>query len=412
MDRRTFLKGTGALGITAVVQEFPALVRGAGQEIKIGATHPLTGPMADIGQSCRRGMLLAVEKINAEGGIKSLGGAPLKLLEGDDQAKPEVGIAETERLIREGAVILTGPFTSQVAMAATQVAEQHRIPYVVSIGAADQITERGFKYTFRIFVTTDTIGQDVIKYIVKLSEVTNVPIKTAVLIHTNDLFGKVQSDKVVEHLKKAGSPFEIVERISYDYTSKDLSVEVARAKAAKPDVLLPISRLQDAILITREMFKQRFEVKGIIGAPSPGHYETEYIKSLGKLAEYTLDAAPWYNVKDPKVQAISTEFEKKFNKFFDLNAAYSYDAILVIADALERAASTEPDKLVEALRATRLNNHLMISKGPIQFDEKGNNINAGLSFFQIQEGRVKVIFPEEYAEAKVVFPVPLWSERK
>jgi len=399
------------LGVAITAQGFPAKSLRAEQEIKIGATHPLTGPMADIGQSCRRGMLLAVEKINAAGGIKSLGGASLKLLDGDDQAKPEVGIAETERLIREGAVVLTGPFTSQVAMAATQVAEQHQIPYVVSIGAADQITERGFKYTFRIFVTTDTIGRDAIRYITKLSEVTNTPIKTAVLIHTNDLFGKIQSEKVLEHLKKAGSPFEIVERISYDYTTKDLSAEVAKAKAAKPDVLLPISRLQDAILITREMFKQRFEVKGIIGAPSPGHYETEYITALGKLAEYTLDAAPWYNTKDPEVQALAVEFEKKFNKLFDLNAAYSYDAILVIADALERAASTSADKLVEALRTTQLTHHLMITRGPLQFNEKGDNIHAGLAFFQIQEGRVKVLFPEEYAEARPVFPVPPWSAR-
>jgi branched-chain amino acid transport system substrate-binding protein len=404
------LKGMGAAGAVGVLG-FPAVLRAQVKEIKIGSIQPMTGPLAAIGKTTRQGNQLAVNHINAAGGIKSMGGANLVLMPGDTQYKPEVGRAETERLMREGAHILVGAFDSGTINAMIQAIKQSTkpIPFVIDIGAADQLTQQGVKYVFRSFVTTTALGRKGIEYMLELFKASGVTPKRAVLLHVSDLFGQVMKDRTVEWHKKLNAPFDIVEVIAYPTTTQDLSTEISRAKAAKPDLLLAVTRLNDAILLVQEMYKQRVEVQAIMGPGNPGFYHPNFAKTLGKLAEYTLDNAPWYNPKSPLTQKVAADYERQYGEQLTTDSAWAYQGVMVIADVLERAASTDPDNFVEAARKTNIKNHV-ISGGNIQFSENGDNLGASTAMIQVREGRARVVLPKEFAEVQAIYPVPkLWE---
>jgi branched-chain amino acid transport system substrate-binding protein len=419
VDRRTVLKGMGAAGAVGVLG-FPAVLQAQVREIKIGSIQPMTGPLAAIGKSTRQGNQLAVDHVNAAGGIKSMGGAKLVLLPADTQYKPEVARAETERLMGEGAHVLVGAFDSGTTNAIVQVVKQATkpIPLVIDIGAADQLTQqvdptgkpvRQSKYVFRSFVTTTTLGKKGIEYMLEMFKTSGVTPKRAVLLHVSDLFGQVQKDRTLEWHKKLNAPFEIAEVIAYPATTQDLSTEVSRVKASKPDLLLAVTRLNDAILLVQEMFKQRVEVQAIMGPGNPGFYHPNFSKTLGKLAEYTLDNVPWYNPKSPLTQKVAADYEKRFGEQFTTDSAWSYQGVGVIADILERVGSTDPDKFVEAAQKTNIKEHV-ISGGNIQFNEVGDNLGASTAMIQIRDGRARVVLPKEIAETQLVYPVPkLWE---
>lgn len=410
VDRRTLLKGMGAAGAVGVLG-FPAVIRAQVKEIRIGSIQPMTGPLAAIGKTTRQGNQLAVDHVNAAGGIKSMGGPKLVLVPGDTQYKPEVARAETERLMREGAHVLVGAFDSGTINAMIQAIKQATkpIPLMIDIGAADQLTQQGSKYVFRSFVTTQTLGRKGIEYMLEMFKSSGVTPKRAVLLHVTDLFGQVQKDRTLEWHKKLNAPFEFVEIIAYPTTTQDLSTEVSKVKAAKPDLLLAVTRLNDAILLVQEMYKQRVEVQAIMGPGNPGFYHPNFARTLGKLAEYTLDNVPWYNPKAPLTQKVATDYEKRFGEQFTTDSAWSYQGVMVVADILERAGSTDPDKFVEAARKTNIREHVT-SGGNIQFSENGDNIGASTAMIQIRDGRARVVLPKEMAETPLVYPVPkLWE---
>jgi branched-chain amino acid transport system substrate-binding protein len=410
VDRRTVLRGMGAAGAVGVLG-FPAIVRAQVKEIKIGSIQPMTGPLAAVGKTTRQGNQLAVDHVNAGGGIRSMGAAKLVLLPGDTQYKPEVARAETERLMREGAHVLVGAFDSGTINAMIQAIKQstNPIPFVIDIGAADQLTQQGVKYVFRSFVTTTTLGKKGIEYMLELFKASGVTPKRAVLLHVSDLFGQVMKDRTMEWHKKLNAPFEVVEIITYPTATQDMSTEVSRVKAAKPDLVLAVTRLNDAILLVQEMYKQRVEVQAIMGPGNPGFYHPNFAKTLGKLAEYTLDNAPWYNPKSLLTQKVAADYEKRFGEQLTTDSAWAYQGVMVIADILERAGSTDPDKFVEAGRKTNIKDHV-ISGGNIQFSENGDNIGGSTAMIQVRDGRARVVLPKEFAEVQAVYPVPkLWE---
>lgn len=417
IDRRTFLKVTGAagLGVAATTFGVPTLLRATPGPIKIGSVQPATGPLAVIGQGQRRGNQLGVDYINAKGGIKSMGGAKLELVLGDSESKPEIGRSEADRLIKDGVVIMTGPFQSGVAMAIATLCEQRQVPFVMDVAALDAITQKGYKYTFRVFITAKGLVGGAIKYLKMITDMKGVMPKRAVVTNTADPFGKGMSGGFIKFMEKSGMPIEIVERIQYPLGIHDLSAEVARIKAAKPDILFPISRPGDSIILTREMYKQRVELMGIFCPGSPGWYEPDVIKDLDKLILYAMDNVPWINPKSPVYIEANTLFEKKHGKYLDTNSAYAYTGVLVIADALERAGSKDPEKILAALKQTNFANHPVVG-GPVQFDEKGDNKGAMTALIQVQPDadplkRVRVVAPKEFAQSdEIVFPAPqLWD---
>jgi branched-chain amino acid transport system substrate-binding protein len=410
VDRRTVLKGIGAAGTVGMLG-FPAIVRAQVKEIKVGSIQPMTGVLAVVGKTTRQGNQLAIDHINASGGIKSMGGAKLVLVPADTQSKPEVARAEAERLIREGAHVMVGAFDSGQINAIIQVIKQATkpIPLMIDIGAADQLTQQGAKHVFRLFVTSSTLGRRGIEYMMEMYKDKGTTPKRAVFLHVSDLFGQVQAEKTLEWHKKLNAPFEIAEIITYPVTTQDLSTEVSKAKAAKPDLILAVTRPNDAILLVQELFKQRVDVLAIIGPGNPGFYQPTFPRALGKLAEYTLANAPWHNPKSPLTQKVEADYQKRYGDPLTTESAWAYQAVMTIADILERAGSTDPDKFVEEARKTNIKEHV-ISSGPIQFDERGDNIGASTAMVQIREGRPRVVYPKEMAEVQVVYPIPkLWE---
>jgi branched-chain amino acid transport system substrate-binding protein len=415
IDRRTFLKATAVVGAATAITGFPAIVRSQPKEIIIGSIQPVTGPLPDIGIAMQRGNKLAADEINAKGGIKSLGGAKIKLLLGDNEAKEEVGRLVAERFLKEGAVCLVGPFLSGVAMAIATLAEQRNIPFVIDVAALDAITAKGYKNVFRCFPKTEYFMTSLGRYLDQIIKEKKVTIKRIALTNAGDAFGRGQGAAFLKFVKDNKLPFEIVEHIEYPLGVKDLSAEVTKIKAAKPDLLCPVARPGDAKLLIRELYKQRVELMGIISPGSPGWYEPEFVKDMDKLAYYVLDNVPWINPKSPKFQDANNRFEKLYpGKYLDTNSGYAYTGVMVIADALERAKSTDPAALREALRKTNYKDHPMVG-GPVVFDEKGDNINATAAMVQVLpdpnlDDRVKVVLPKEAAQAPYVFPwKQLWD---
>ncbi|MBW2016256.1 MAG: ABC transporter substrate-binding protein [Deltaproteobacteria bacterium] len=417
MDRRTFIKVAGmtGLGLTATTFGVPTLLRAKPKTIKIGSIQPATGPLAVIGQAQRKGNQLAVDLINSRGGIRSLGGAKLELLLGDSESKPEVGRSEADRLIREGAAVLVGPFQSGVAMAIATLAEQRGVPFVMDVAALDAITQKGYKHVFRVFITARGLVGGAIKYYKMVTESTGVIPKRAVVTNTADPFGKGMSGGFLKAMEKSGLPVKIVERIQYPLGIQDLSAEVAKIKAAKPDILFPVSRIGDSVILVRELYKQKVPLMGIFGPGSPGWYEPEFVKDVGKLALYVMTNVPWINPLSPVYQKANAAWQKKYGGYLDTNSAYAYTGILVVADALERAGSTDTDKILAALKQTNFKDHPVVG-GPVRFDEKGDNTGAMTALVQVQPDpdplkRVKVVLPKEFAQSdKIVFPAPqLWE---
>jgi branched-chain amino acid transport system substrate-binding protein len=421
IGRRTFLKATGAAAGAAGLG-FPGLVRAQAREIKIGAVHPVTGPLAEIGQACRLGAQMAIEAVNAAGGLKAMGGARLVLLPGDSESKPEVARAEAERLINADASLLTGAFHSGHTAAMVPVAQQRRVPFLIDISAADVITlnvarsvqegKQKTQYVYRNFPTTTFFGRRAIQFMNEIFKAAGVAPKRAVVMYTNDPFGKPQSEGFLRAHKEIGASFEIVAVIDFPENPQDLSTEVSKAKAARPDLLCPITRPRSADLLLQELAKQRVDLLGVVSPGAPGLYESEQIKKLGKLIEYTMDNVPWINPVSARTQRIAKEYEARSGgRTFDTNSGYSYEAILVMADVLERARSTDPDAIVEAIKKTSLKDPIMVAAGPIVFNEIGDNPNASTAMIQILQGRARVVHPAESAEAKFVFPAPKFWER-
>ncbi len=411
MDRRGFLKLSAAVGGTIAFSGFPTIIRSEPKDIIVGAIHPVTGPAADIGTACRRAAELAVADINGRGGIRSLGGAKLKLLLGDNAFKEEQGRMEAERIIKEGAVILTGPFSSGVGMAIATLCEQRNIPFVMDVAAADEITRKGFKYTFRVFPTTTKFAESMLFYMSKIMKEKNINKIKGVVTNTGDLFGRVQGATFIKVVKEKKFPIEILGHIEFPLGIQDLSAEVSKIKVLKPDVLFPVARPGDAKLMMTELYKQRVELQAIISPGSPGWYEPEFIRDMKAIADYVMDNVPWYNPLGKTYKEVNTKYSKLYpGKYIDTNSGYAYLAVLVIADALDRAKSTKADDIVPALKKTYLKQDLMVGLA-VAFDERGDNMNADTAMIQIIGQSLKVVLPDKAAEAKYVYPMPkqLWE---
>ncbi len=406
VSRRSFLKGAGIAIAGAAAGELPQVLTAASKEVLIGAVQPLTGITAEGGQMATWGLELAVEHVNQAGGIKSMGGAKLELKVMDSESKNEVGAMVAEKLIRQGIVCLVGAFQSGVTMAVSKIADRQKMPFVIDITTADQITQQGFEYTFRVFPTISRLLETGLDGIVEVTK--SKPIKKALMVHISEFQGKSVTDLFLPMIAKKNLGWNVLKTITYPENAISLASEVSEAKTLKPDVLFVVARQRDALMLVSEMYKQRFDVDGIFGIVCPGFADPGSQKD--KLSGYTFNVTPWHDEVQPFAKKIADEYEAKFKKPFNMNAAHSYDAILVIADALERAGSGDRDALRKALRETHLTRKTSIGKA-IEFDEKGDNKGAGAGLMQLQQGKSRIIYPAFAATAKAVYPVPAWKDR-
>ncbi len=416
LQRRTFLK-TAGLAAGAASLGFPAVLRAQAPSVKIGVIHTVTGPLAEPGQASRLGAQMAADAINAAGGIKAMGGAKLELLLGDTQTKPDVARAEAERVINAGAQMLMGPFNSADAAAMVPVVQQRRVPFLIDIAAADPITanvarsvregQQKVQYVYRNFPTGSLFGHRGVQFMTEIFKEAGVAPKRVVLMYSNDLFGQTQARTFQAAHKAANPSWDIVEVIAWPEPPADLSTEVSKLKAARPDIIAPVTRPASALLLLPELARQRVEAMGIIGPGSPGLYEAGQIAQLKEQLEFVMDNVPWPNFKNPRTRQVAEEYARRSGgKTFDTNSVYSYDGMHIIADVLERAKSTDPDTIVDAIKKTRFTGSLAVTTGPVVFNEIGDNPNASTAMIQILGQKPVVVWPREAAEQKFVFPRP------
>ncbi len=401
-DRRRLMKWAGASAALGSLS-FPALVRAQSGPLKVGVILPLSGVLSFPGIATRRGTELAV-KMFAEQGVT------LDVTYADYESKPENGRVVAERLIRDGCTILIGAWDSGATISAAQACEAAKVPLVVNVGSARQITEQGFTQVFRNFSPSDDIVAHGVQRFKEILRPGFEP-KTAVVLHVNDTFGQATSGAVKALWEKSGMGIRIVDMISYDARARDLSVEVAKAKASGADLVAPITRVNDAILIVREMVKQDYNPMAIYGPSSPGPYEKAFTDAMGKYANDYLVSVPWYDASRALTKRVLDRWSKAYpDGRFELNSGFGWESIQVVADAFQRAKSNRSADLHEALRQTHINDHIMAG-GPIVFDGKGQNPNIGIPLLQVQNQEPVVVGPKDAAQAAVKLPMTRWSER-
>jgi branched-chain amino acid transport system substrate-binding protein len=402
LTRRSFSAAAGA-AIVAGTAPFN-IVRAQGAALKVGVLLPRSGVQAGIGQDCQRGVDVTA------GLLKGLGLPPLQIMNADTETNVEVARARAEKLISEGAQLLVGAFDSGQSTAIAQVAEQKGIPYVINIAAAPPITEQGYKFVFRNFPTAPMILGDAFANQKEIFEATGSAPKSVAFLHTNDTFGTAMKGGIGAVMPKFNMPYKIVETIAYDPAARDLSVEISKAKATGAEGLLVVSRLNDAIMLTRELVKQRWTPMAILSM-GPGWYEDQYFKTLGKLSDGPLSFVPWYDPNKKLSKALEAAITKAFPGVnVNTNHVYTFEALLVASDAYKRAGSADPKALADAIRKTSITDN--VSTGPgIQFNEKGQNDKLKNSAIQNRGGKLMTVAPKTAANAKVEWPLKPYDKR-
>ena len=379
------------------------------KEIKIGAVHPMSGMAARPGELMTRGLILAIEEINAAGGIKSLGGAKLVLRLGDSQSKVEVGQSEAERLIQEGVVCLMGAGLSAITFNTTQVAERAKIPFIVDTAVADNILERGFRYVFRVQPNQTNVSKGAAVALKSLRDKTRQPVNTVVFMHEDSSFGTSCADT----FKKSAPDYGIKVLADIPFSLKgltDLTTELTRVKALNPDLLLYSGYINDIILMVRTAKELKLPVKGIMGVSSM-FSEPDVIKELGRDADYLFDANHRHDIRNPRTQELMKRYKAKYGEDLSVHSTLVHECVYVLADALERAKSTDPERLRNAIAATNYKDHLFPYPGPVKFDNKGECVNALSIVMQTQGGKIYQVLPIEIGERDPLYPMVPWDKR-
>ena len=401
MKRRQF---TQAIAASAALSAFPAYVKAQSRTLRVGVLLPRSGVQAGIGQDCHRAVQVAA------GVLRDLGLPGLDIMNGDTESNVDVARSRAERLIAEGAQLLVGAFDSGQSTAIAQVAEQRGIPFVINIAAAPPITEQGYKFVFRNFPTAPMILGDAFANQLEVFAISGAGPKSAVFMHVNDTFGVAMQKGFTGVMSKFTMPYKVVDTIAYDPAARDLSVEVAKAKASGAEALIMVSRLNDAILITRELVKQRWSPMTVLSM-GPGWYEDQYLKTLGKLSDGPVSFVPWYDPNKKLSKQLEAAHRKAFPEInLNTNHIYTFEALLVAADAFKRAGSTDPKALADAIRATDIKDN--VSTGPgIAFNAKGQNDKLKNSAIQNRRGKLVAVAPKAASNAKPELPMRPYDKR-
>ena len=383
------------------------------ETVKIGNILPLSGPSATVGQQGKAAREMAVEEINASGGVKSLGGAKFELLYADSQSKPEKGVAEAERLINTEKVnVLTGCWNSAVTYPTTAVAERYGVPFIVDVAVSDKITEQGFKNVFRIAAKDSWWTKDQFLFLKDMQTEFGVKVETLALVYENGDWGTGFAKQWKKLAEEQG--YKVVLDEPYPSTVTDLSPVVQKIRRAQPDVLMLVSNAADAILLTNTIAEYKIKVKAIMTSGG-GHADPSFLKTVSKNAQYLFDIVEWEtDLNKPGAKETNEKYVKKYGQNLTGEAVDAYVAMYVLKDALERAASLDPAKIREALAATDLKSGpgMIVGYEAVKFDTSGQNINASPVMVQINDagkGLERItVWPKPIRRAGYtpVFPMP------
>ncbi len=380
--------------------------------LKIGAPQPMTGPDAPFGDKFKKAYSMAVEEINAKGGVN---GKKIEVVIEDHQAKNPLAATVAEKLITQGQVlVLTGGRASGQAMEIASVAQRLKTPYMIDHPSADAITAKDFDWVFRNNPTGSIYPEAFKKFV---SEVPGAMPKNVAVVYDNSLFGKTIGNAVMNFLKSKNVP--ILNDEAYAVNTLDFKPIMTKVKANNPDYLLMIAvSTTDAILMTRHAKEIGITPRAFVGFGG-GFGVEDYAKQLGALAENVFSSAAWSgNPNDPLTKAFYKAFQDKYKIHPHEHEVEGYAAICILADALKRAKLTgnlEADRAAirDALLATDMTTVFGKVKfgsyaGPLGDKYVNQNVNSPeqVVFAQWRKGELLNVWPKANAETDYVFPEP------
>ncbi len=410
-----------ACGVAAILASIFASAACAAGPVKIGVIYPLTGNAASAGQSARDAVHLGADIVNnahpelknlplaASAGLPNLGGAKIELDEADHQGNPQVGQQQTLRLIAQDHVAaMLGSYQSSVSLVATAVAERQGIPFLVADSVASNITGRGFKWTFRTTPIAPDFAKAYFDFLNDLKK-SGRKIDTIAVVNENTDYGTSVGASIVEAAKSAN--IKVGAQIAYNANSSDVTAQVLQLKTLQPDAVIFVSYTADTILYFRTMKNLDYLPPIIIGDDS-GFSDPAFIPNAGDLAQGAIDRSAFDVGKPGSNSAIVDRmFKAKYGRDLDDTSARWLQGFFVLADAINRAGSTEPAKIQAALKATDLKpDQLIMGYNGVKFDSTGQNILSATYLIQLQGKQYVSVWPEDRATAKLELPMKGWHK--
>ena len=390
-------------GAAATALGAPGLLLAQPAPIKMGLIHPVSGALAYSGGQGRMGCQMAINEINAAGGIKALGGAKLMDVLGDSQSRPEVGVSEVERLHQEGVSAYVGCFSSAIALPATQAAAKYNTPFMIDVGVSDAITSRGLKNVFRLAPGNGKCVDDAFAGLAELNKSAGGIAKSVVLVHEDSEFG-TSTAKLLQ-AKIAGIGLEVKDVLKHATPTRDFSNLVLRIKSLKPDLVIISNYQNEYVLLARTLHQQKVDLAGIFSVLGGG-FNYKLVKEQPEVAQYMMDFNHWYNPKSAKAQEMRKAVEAK-GGLFTFEVYCGYNAVKCYVDAIERAKSADKEKVIAALETSTWSDHFM-PYGPTKF-VNGQNQGGRAALLQASKTDIDVVWPNEFAAIKPIFPKPKFS---
>ncbi|MDM0035750.1 ABC transporter substrate-binding protein [Variovorax sp. J22P271] len=388
--------------------------------VKIGCVLPLSGGSAAVGNQTRAGVVAAVEQINAAGGVQAMGGAKLEAVFGDSQSKADVGVSETERLIqREKVAVMCGAFNSAVTFPATELAERSKTPWVVVGAVKDEITERNYKYVFRINNKATYDAREQLDAMDLLAKETGKKVKRAALFYEGGDWGRSHAANIRKLATERG--IEIVLDEPAPPNQVDFTSQLLKIRSAKPDALILALYTPDQLLFTRQLAEQRLDLPfGVHSAGGGTEDPSFYAAVQAPMVAYYFVQEDWQvdaleTNKDPLLADADKRTRAALGYGMSAYVSQGLSSVYVIKDALERAKSADRDKLRDALAATDITSGPALFPGyqRIKFDAAGQNTFAHGVISENIGGKRRTVWPSENraADTKPVWPVPAWAQR-
>ncbi len=367
----------------------------AADKVKVGIVLPLTGPQAKFGEIEKLSFDLALEEINAAGGVN---GSKLELLIEDDTGRPDVGRSVVEKLItKDKVVMLGGGYSSSVTYAVAGVCQQNQMPFLVNTGSADKITTSGWDWIFRLNPPVSRYADAIETMLPQV-----VKPKTVAILHENSLFGTKGAKSFEKSCKRLG--YKVVLKQGYEHGGIDFKPVLIRVKQLNPDIIYMVSYIMDASLLMKQSKELKLAPKMFIGGAA-GFTLPEFVQNAGVASEYVISATLWHQVL-PFQGAMDyyNKFVARHKKPTEYHGAEAYAAAYVIADVLGRTKSHKNTDIKQALAGT----DMMTAFGPVKFTTWGkmkNQNKASTYVVQWINGKLEMVWPTDYATKKLVYPV-------
>jgi branched-chain amino acid transport system substrate-binding protein len=411
-----------AMVVSAVLTSLVLATNVAAQPVvKIGAVYPLSGNSASAGNYAKMVLEMGADIVNngnpelakvlplaKGGGLPGLKGAKIEMVFADNQNTPAAGQNQTLRLITQDKVAaIIGCYQSGITLTASAIAEKYGIPFVNPESVAANLTERGFKWFFRVTPVAADFATVYMKFL-KEQQGAGHKIDSIAIVHENTEYGNSVSSVISAAFAKGG--LKVTQDISYSANSTDVQPQVLQLKEKNPDVTIFISYTSDAILYAKTMKELNWKPEIMI-ADDGGFNDPAFVKSMGSISEGLISRSVFASGKPGSVAAIADALYRKKTGGDGLDdiSARVLQAFFTLADALNRAGSTDPEKIRAALAATDIKpDELVAGYDGVKFDAKGQNILGSTLVTQIRGGQYVAVWPKSRATDQVILPYKGW----